>query len=294
MSYNTSTIDFIGYASAIAGYDIDAQFGAQSFYAWVNEHISSISPVIIEENASSQDKVTNIKNSLTNLAKTVADSVARQRQFAVIGGDHSSGIGTWSGVANQLQAPFSLIWVDAHMDAHTIDTSPSKNIHGMPIAHLLGKKLASLHSISQRSPALMPQHLFLIGVRSYEREEALFLKKQGVRIYLIEEVMERGIHDVLKEVLNHCRTLTSHYGFSIDVDAFDAAQMPGTGLHVGNGICVQDFLHALLNLDLAEGLLGVEIAEYSPHRDVNFKTASMMYQMLNALLINPQSSIYSK
>lgn len=283
-SHFFSEIDLIGYASGMAGYDIGAQDGPAAFFTWLETQEKNIAPFMIEEQKHASSKLLTIKNTLITLSKKVERSVQCDRIFTVIGGDHSCGIGTWSGVANQLKEPFSLIWVDAHMDAHTMESSPSKNIHGMPIAHLLGKSDNAFNSITKAHPAILPEHLFLIGVRSFEHEEALFLKNQGVRIYFIEEVLERGIQTILEEVLNECRHRTNQYGLSIDVDAFDAMQMPGTGLPVDNGLCVHEFLKAVSNIDLVEGFLGLEIAEYNPHRDVDFKTVSIIYQLLNCIL----------
>ena len=114
------------------------------------------------------------------LAQSVENTVDEMSRFIVIGGDHSCAIGTWRGATRALaaQGATGLIWIDAHMDAHTPRTSPSGNRHGMPLAALLGSDGAAASSTDENtSPVFLPQHVCLIGVRSYEPEEAHLLER---------------------------------------------------------------------------------------------------------------------
>ena len=124
------------------------------------------------------------------LASEIAELTVNKKLFATIGGGHSSGIGTWSGAATALadKGDIGLIWCDAHMDAHTFETSPSNNIHGMPVAALLGYGDEALTHIAHPAPKIKPENLCLIGIRDYEEGEAKLLESLNVRVIKIEEV----------------------------------------------------------------------------------------------------------
>ena len=124
------------------------------------------------------DAVAAISQMSLQLARQVDHCVLNKEPFVTLGGDHSCAIGTWSGAAHALSSKgdLGLIWVDAHMDAHTFATTPSRNIHGMPVACLLGYGEAALIEVLQKMPKIKPGHLCLIGVRSYEEGEAALLQ----------------------------------------------------------------------------------------------------------------------
>src|SRR4051812_2042538 len=119
-------------------------------------------------------------------ASAVADSIHRGHLPCVLGGDHSCAGGTWSGVARSVRGELGLVGVDAHMDAHTPRTSHTGRLHGMPLAWLLGEDDDPLYGLA--SGVLDPRHVCLVGVRSYESEEAERLERLGVRVFMMEEV----------------------------------------------------------------------------------------------------------
>lgn len=132
------------------------------------------------------------------MSSAVSTALQQSRQnsdeLLVLGGDHSCAIGTWSGVASAMR-PFGdigLIWVDAHMDSHTIETSPTKNIHGTPVAHLLGFGNQALRTVGDPYPKIKPQNLVMVGIRSFEDEEQELLSRLGVRVFFDNEVQKRG------------------------------------------------------------------------------------------------------
>ena len=130
------------------------------------------------------------------LAHYVFDSTFNQRCFLTLGGDHSCAIGTWSGAASALaqqQKELGLIWVDAHMDSHTHDTSTSHNIHGMSLAALLGHGRPALTNILSSHSKLKPENVYLIGVRSYEQAEQDLLERIGVKVFYMQEVAEKSL-----------------------------------------------------------------------------------------------------
>ena len=124
------------------------------------------------------------------LAAAVADARRGGRLPCVIGGDHSCAGGTWTGVARTLQGALGLVWIDAHMDSHTPATSHTGRLHGMPLAWLLGQDDDPLYGLG--AGVVKPQHVCLVGVRSYEREEDERLRRLGVRVIFMDEVRSRG------------------------------------------------------------------------------------------------------
>ncbi|CAJ0577274.1 unnamed protein product, partial [Mesorhabditis spiculigera] len=218
-----------------------------------------------------------VAQTMRDLAQETAAALRREGEVLVVAGDHSSAIGTWSGVASAMRnhGDVGLIWVDAHMDAHTPDSSPTGNIHGMPVAHLLGFGDRNLSTIGDDLPKLKPENLCLVGIRSFEPAEQELLDRLGVRVFFMEEVERRGIQDVMQEALHHVTRQTSAFGMSIDIDGFDVVDAPAVGTPEKGGIRAGDFLQSLLSLDL-RGLVATEIVEFLPRFDDEHKTSERL------------------
>lgn len=226
---------------------------------------------------------------ITELNKQLATEVytlAKEKKFfIVIGGDHSSAIGTWSGAyhAYKNNGPLGLIWIDAHMDSHTPESSPSGNIHGMPLACLLGYGDNSLTTIMNPEPKLQPEHVCLIGVRSFERGEEALLKNLNVKIFFMKEVKERGLEAVMKDALQIVNQGTTGFGISLDIDAIDPKEAPGTGTLAPNGIAANDLIESLRTVAKSPNFLGCEIVEFDPGRDIEHKTEKLIPGIIEAL-----------
>src|SRR6185436_5309025 len=165
---------------------------------------------------------------------TVAQSVRGGRLPCVIGGDHSCAVGTWSGAAMGLDGALGLVWIDAHMDSHTPGTSPSGRLHGMPLAALLGQCDDALAGLADGM--LLPRHICLIGVRSYEAAEAELLERLGVRVFGMEEVVRRGLARVMDDATAIANEGTTGYGVTLDLDALDPREMPAVATPAAFGI----------------------------------------------------------
>ncbi len=204
----------------------------------------------------------------------------------VVGGDHSCAIGTWSGVHRALadRGPIGLIWVDAHMDSHTFATTPSGQIHGMPLAALLGHGEAALTAIDGPGAKLHPEQVCLIGVRSYEAGEAALLHQLGVRVFEMDEVRRRGLADVFDEALAIVRQGTAGFGVSVDLDALDPAEEPGVGTPVPGGLRRAELAAALSRLRGDPGFVAMEIVEYNPRRDSGHATADAAGALVGAIM----------
>lgn len=206
-------------------------------------------------------------DSLALLAQRIAyqaeRAVAAGARPLVLGGDHTCAIGTWRGVA-QARGNIGLLWIDAHLDAHTPESSDSGRLHGMPLACLLGEGPAAL---TGPAPAVSPHHVAVVGVRSFEPEEAARLAGLGVRVFSMAEIDERGLAAVLKDARDIVARGTAGYGITLDLDALDPRDAPGVGVPVAGGLRSADLLAALTSLRDDPELLALEIAEYDPLYD---------------------------
>jgi len=203
--------------------------------------------------------------------------------FLTLGGDHSSAIGTWSGAADGLKVPLGLIWVDAHPDAHTPKTSTSKNIHGMPLAALLGYGDPKFPHIKSEHSSLLPDNLVLIGIRNIEEPEANLLKMLKVRIYFMDEIEKRGLHQVMQEAIAHVTEKTKGFGVSIDMDALDPEEVPGVSTPEKDGLHVEEFLESLALIANNPHFIGAEIAEFNPENDRNHKSEKVIAKIIQTL-----------
>lgn len=222
-------------------------------------------------------------------AKLTRNFTQKEAPFIVLGGDHSCAIGTWSGVSQALhekkaKAELGLIWVDAHLDAHTPETSESGNIHGMPVAHLLGHGEPRLCHLLENRPQLNPKHLALIGIRSYEPPELTLIQQLGIRVYDMETVNQRGIQAVLQEAYDHVMTGATHFGLSVDIDGLDPEALPAVCTPVADGIKPAAFLNALKHLDKSR-LVALEIAEFCPRLDTEQRSEKFIVELINTLFL---------
>lgn len=216
------------------------------------------------------------------LSAQVQNTLLREQLPLVLGGDHSMAIGTWSGVKLALnEEDMGLIWIDAHMDAHSPQTSPSLNMHGMPVAVLLGYGDSQFTGIGSLAPKLKPENVCLIGIRCFEPEEATFLKGLGVQVYSMKDVRRRGFAAVFQEARR--RMPARRFGLSIDVDAFDPEEAPGTGTPEASGLRLEDVRRSLCGLAQDPAFLGLEIAEFNPHRDIDGKTCFLVWELATTL-----------
>ncbi len=226
-----------------------------------------------------------VRSVCERLAQRVHALVEHGKLPVVVGGDHSCAIGTWKGVASALRprGALGLIWIDAHMDAHTPQTTLSGALHGMPLACLLGFGDQRLTDLAGRA-RLLPQHVSLIGVRSSESGEAELLKRLGVRVFFMSEVAQRGLDAVMREALAIATRGTAGFGVTLDLDVIDPVDAPGVGSPVSGGLRPVELGAALATLHGHPALAGVEIAEYNPQRDRGGMTARLACDMLQAML----------
>lgn len=234
------------------------------------------------------DVIATIGTFCLQLAERVKKTISRGRRFVVIGGDHSCAIGTWTGASTAIadKGPLGLVWIDAHLDAHTPETSPSGHVHGMPVASLLGYGRPVLTDLLRPGPKLLPQHLCLIGGRCYEREEVNLLNKLGVRLILMEEVRRYGLVASLNKAVDIATSGTAGFGISIDLDAIHSDDAPAVCTPAPGGIPATQLISSIAELDTGRKLIGYEIAEFNPCLDSGGRTARLIYDLLVAMVAN--------
>ncbi len=231
-------------------------------------------------------KLGSVLRQCTELADEISELVRDKKFFISLGGDHSCAIGTWSGVKQAMQQQaLGFIWIDAHMDSHTPQTSPSGNIHGMPLACLLGFGEPSLTNIGTSGAKFKPENICLIGIRSFEEGEATLLKQLNVRIIGMDEVHHRGLADVLTEAIKIATTGTVGYGLSIDIDSIDPADAPGTDVAEVDGLSGEELCQAAQIFAKDTRLIGAEIAEFDPSRDQDQKTEKLIARLVSAITL---------
>lgn len=204
-----------------------------------------------------------------------------------IGGDHSCAIGSWSGIAYNLERKkkdLGLIWIDAHMDAHRPETSETGNLHGMPVAHLLGHGHKELTSILSAIPKLKPENLVYFGIRSFEKPEQELLESLGVKVYYQDMLNDENFVDLFLMEYNRIAEQTrGNVGISLDLDGLDPEDIKAVGTPVENGISATKFTEAMEKIDIRK-LSGFEIAEYNPSLDKDGGSMKYMLSLLKLLV----------
>jgi arginase len=201
----------------------------------------------------------------------------------ILGGDHSLAIGSVAGVASywrRKEKKIGLIWVDAHADMNTPDTSPTGNIHGMPLSTLLGMGRPELTGIAGFSPKIDPMNTVLIGIRSVDREERRLVKESGVTVFTMREVDEKSVRKCMKKAIEIATRGTAGFHLSFDVDGVDALEAPGVGTPVRGGLTYREsHLIAEMAHD-SKKLLGMDVTEVNPVEDQRNQTGRLAAELV--------------
>lgn len=222
-----------------------------------------------------------------DLADRVESSLDKGWFPVVLGGDHSVAIGTISGIARHYRKKgqrIGVIWADAHTDVNTPDSSPSGNIHGMPLAVLLGKGPAELVAIAGDEPALRPEDVCVIGARDVDRTERDVVKKLGLRVYTMSELDERGTAVCVREAIERVTRETAGVHLSFDLDGVDPQHAPGVGTPVPGGLNLRESHLICEKVSQTGRVLGLEMVELNPVIDSENRTGKLaVWLLLSAL-----------
>ncbi len=199
----------------------------------------------------------------------------------VLGGDHSISIGSVAGAAQS--GPIGVIWVDAHGDFNTPETSPSGNIHGMPVAALIGEGAEPLVNIGYPGAKIKPSQIVQIGVRSLDELERQRLARSGIDVYTMRHLDELGMATVARQALDRLRHLPRIH-VSLDMDSLDPAEAPGVGTPVPGGLTYRE-AHLLMEiLGESDRVASLDIVEVNPILDNHNRTAELAVDLAASLL----------
>lgn len=213
-----------------------------------------------------------------DLASRTRSIVERGHLPLVLGGDHSIAAGSVAGVAAamaQQDARIGLLWLDAHGDLHLPESSHSGNIHGMPLAHLLGHGHGPLAHVAAQGAAVLPQHVAIIGARDLDQAERVHARDWGVRIYTMREIDERGMRAVLHEAIAQVSEGTAGIHVSLDLDFVDPKEAPGVGTPVRGGATWREAHLAMETLCDTGKVLAMDLVEVNPVLDEFNHTAEL-------------------
>jgi len=199
-----------------------------------------------------------------------------------LGGDHSIAVGTVSGVAEfhrKQNQKVGLIWIDAHSDINTPETSPSGNVHGMPLAAIMGLGPADLSNIFGFSPKVSPENCVLVGIRDIDDREKENVRRAGIEVFTMRDIDERGMRTVMEEALRIAGRGTAGYHVSLDMDWIDPEDAPGVGTPVRGGATYRE-AHLAMEIIADHGrLLSFEIVEVNPVIDEHNRTADLAVEL---------------
>jgi arginase len=200
----------------------------------------------------------------------------------VLGGDHSVAAGTVAGIAEfyrRQQQKVGLIWIDAHSDINTPDSSPSGNVHGMPLAAIMGLGPPELSNIFNFHPKVNPENCVLVGVRDIDAIEKENIRKAGVEAFTMRDIDERGMRAVMEEALKMASRGTAGYHVSLDMDWVDPEDAPGVGTPVRGGATYREAHLAMEIISDHGGMLSFEIVEVNPVIDERNRTADLAVEL---------------
>jgi arginase len=224
-----------------------------------------------------------IAHTCARLADMVEKAADQGRAPLVLGGDHSVAVGTVAGMSRHFHKQnrkLGLIWLDAHADMNTPQSSPSGNVHGMPLACCIGNGPQELTGLAGYTPAVEPGSVAIVGLRSVDDIERLNVRGAGVHAFTMRDIDERGMRNVIQEAI-HCVTLgTGGFHLSFDMDAVDPSEAPGVGTPVHGGITYRE-AHLAMETVCDSGLMAsMEVVEVNPVMDEANRTALLAVELV--------------
>ena len=228
-----------------------------------------------------------IASACEQLAVAVRNVLAAGECPIILGGDHSIAIGSVAGVSSHCRArgeTLGLIWFDAHADMNTPDTTPSGNIHGMPLAALLGFGAPELTNVAGFSPKLDPTLCAHVGARDIDAGERELIRKLGIRFFTMREIDERGMTACMDEAIAIASRGSAGYAVTFDVDVLDPGDAPGSGTLVRGGLTYREAHLAMEKIAEAGGMISLEVVEINTALDVNNKTAQLGVELILSAL----------
>jgi arginase len=225
-----------------------------------------------------------IAEACKDLAEAVQKSLEEHMLPLVLGGDHSIAVGSISGVAahfrKEEKKQVGFIWLDAHGDMNTPESSPSGNVHGMPLASIMGYGPPELVELMGFKPKVEPQNIVLVGIRDLDSQEKKLVKKSGVHVLTMRDIDERGMREVMSDALKYAMDDTDGIAVSLDMDFVDPSDAPGVGTPVRGGVTYREAHLAMEMIADSEAMVSLEIVEINPVIDEHNRTAFLGVELV--------------
>jgi len=224
-----------------------------------------------------------ISETCKGLAEMVGKTLDEDLVPLVLGGDHSIAVGTTGGAAGHFHKKskrIGMIWLDAHGDMNTPESSPSGNVHGMPLASIMGYGPPELTELGGAKPMVDPRSVALVGIRELDSKEKRLVKESGVHIFTMRDIDERGMRDVMSEALRFATDDTAGVAVSLDMDFVDPSDAPGVGTPVRGGVTYREAHLALEMIADSKNMISFELVEINPVIDLHNQTATLGVELV--------------
>ena len=228
-----------------------------------------------------------ITQTCARLADLVEAAAAEGATPLVLGGDHSIAVGTTTGMSRYLRnqnQKLGLIWIDAHADMNSPDSSPSGNVHGMPLACCIGIGPEELTTLGGFAPKVNPANVALVGLRDVDRAEVPFVQRTGVQAFTMRAIDEQGLQSVIRQAIEIASSGTAGFHLSFDMDAVDPDEAPGVGTPVPGGLTYREAHLAMEMICDSSKMLSIEIVEVNPVLDQANRTAMLGVGLITSAL----------
>jgi arginase len=228
-----------------------------------------------------------IAETCLDIANAVDKSLDEDFLPVVLGGDHSIAAGVAAGVSSfyrKDKKQIGYLWLDAHGDMNTPESSPSGNVHGMPLAAIMGYGAPELVDLLGFKPKAEPSNIVIVGARDLDAQERKIVKKSGIHVFTMRDIDERGMREVMSDALKYCMDDTAGIAVSLDMDFVDPSDAPGVGTPVRGGVTYREAHLAMEMIADSEAMVSLEIVEINPIIDEHNRTALLGVELVLSAL----------
>ncbi len=263
--------------------------GLQTRIKQLGHHVEDIGNLIVkqpEEQHFGEKRakyLNEIAETCKGLASMVEKTVAEGALPVVLGGDHSIAVGTVGGVAahfKKQEKQVGVIWLDAHGDMNTPESSPSGNVHGMPLASIVGYGAPELTELLGFKPMAQPRNVCIVGARDLDSKERRIIKESGMHVFTMRDIDERGMREVMAEAIRFATDEAAGVCVSLDLDFVDPEDAPGVGTPVRGGVTYREAHLAMEMIADSEAMLSLDVVEINPVIDLHNKTAMLGVELV--------------
>ncbi len=267
--------------------------GLQSRLKQLGHHVEDFGNIVVKQpeelpyGEKRAKYLSEIAEACRELAEIVEKTLGEGLLPLVLGGDHSIAVGSCSGVSDffrKQDKKIGYLWLDAHGDMNTPDTSPSGNVHGMPLAALIGYGAPEMAGLLGYQPKVEPRNVAIVGVRDLDTKERRLVKESGVHAFTMRDIDERGMHEVMSDALRFASDDTDGIAVSLDMDFVDPSDAPGVGTPIQGGVTYREGHLAMEMIADSKAMVSLEIVEINPVIDLLNKTALLGVEMVLSAL----------